>query len=94
MIDTKLKEVRENTSNKYASTTCSATAVTKDKKKALIDTLDRVNDSNKWVLSTGKIVDDVFKQIISCSVFEHPVHSFTLESIVSFQLPSAALPNL
>lgn len=50
-----------------------------EEENVLIDILDRVNDSDKRVLSTGKIIDNVFKQIISCSVFEYPVHLFILD---------------
>ncbi|KAI7847654.1 hypothetical protein BDC45DRAFT_341073 [Circinella umbellata] len=34
---------------------------------------------NKWVLSTGTVVEDVMKQYASTCQFEHPVHSLILD---------------
>lgn len=53
--------------------------ITDEEKKSLIDILNCVKDCDKWVLSTEKVVEDVFKEVITNSVFEYPAHSFILD---------------
>ncbi|KAG1531655.1 hypothetical protein G6F51_013436 [Rhizopus arrhizus] len=48
-------------------------------KKHIVDNFNKVPTTEKWILSTGKAVDDVMKNLAQESVYEHPVHSMILD---------------
>lgn len=47
-------------------------------KKRIVDNFNKVPTTEKRILSTGKAVDDVMKNLAQESVYEHPVHSIIL----------------
>lgn len=47
-------------------------------KKHIVDNFNKVPTTEKRILSTGKAVDDVMKNLAQESVYEHPVHSIIL----------------
>ncbi|KAI8341206.1 hypothetical protein BC941DRAFT_337286, partial [Chlamydoabsidia padenii] len=49
-----------------------------EEKQRVLDQYNNVPDEQKWTLSTGTIVDDQIKQLVTQSLFEHPVHSMIL----------------
>lgn len=53
--------------------------LTASENERVIETYNNIPITAKWVLSTGKVVDDVMKKLAEKSCYEHPVHSMILE---------------
>lgn len=79
LIDFPLKENRLKLIRSTTTTTGSGTTITADEKQSLVEKINELDNSSKWILSTGKVVEDVFKTVIQGSTFEHPAHSFILD---------------
>lgn len=48
--------------------------------KRVLDLYNGIPESTKWVLSTGKVVEEEMKKLAEKSIYEHPVHSLILET--------------
>lgn len=49
-------------------------------KKCVLDSYDDISTSCKWTLSTGKVVDDIIRQLTEDSIYEHPAYSMILDT--------------
>ncbi|SAL98586.1 hypothetical protein [Absidia glauca] len=52
---------------------------TGDEKSRVLCQYDIVPLEHKWTLSTGTVVDDKMKQLVTDSIYEHPVHSMIID---------------
>ncbi|CEI88568.1 hypothetical protein RMCBS344292_02951 [Rhizopus microsporus] len=53
--------------------------LTEQQKEHITEVYNSIHASQKWTLSTGKIVDDQMKDLAQESMYEHPVHSLILD---------------
>jgi hypothetical protein len=74
IIDTVLRADKSST-----STRTSNRQISEEEKRVVIEIFNNIKDSDKWVLSTGKIVDDIMRVCVEESFYEHPVHSLILD---------------
>jgi hypothetical protein len=81
IIDSALKSYNrtKKSINDSTTNTESNRKITDKEKHTILKVLDRVSDSEKWVLSSGTIIDDVMRRVIQESVYEHPVHSLIMD---------------
>lgn len=78
LIDSALKEQRPR-SIKTTTTTHSSAVITAEEKEALLKKIENIKRDQKWILSTGKVVKDVYRTVIEDSSYEHPAHHFILD---------------
>lgn len=53
--------------------------LTGDERSRVLCQYDNVPLEHRWTLSTGTVVDDKMKQLVTDSVYEHPVHSMIID---------------
>ncbi|SAM00658.1 hypothetical protein [Absidia glauca] len=51
----------------------------KDKKFPILQQYNSILEEHRWTLSTGTVVSDQMKQLVTDSVYEHPVHSMIID---------------
>jgi hypothetical protein len=80
LVEEELKKIKSKTKSTSGSSTVSSNyAVTEEEKQKILYQYSKQADSKKWILSTGKIVEDTMKAVVENSKFEHPVFSFILD---------------
>ncbi|GAA5814234.1 hypothetical protein MFLAVUS_007728 [Mucor flavus] len=75
----KLENVADSTTSSE-STTNSSYKLSDLEKKRVLDSYDAIPTFCKWILSTGKVIDDTMRQLTEDSIYEHPVHLMILDA--------------
>lgn len=51
-----------------------------EEKEDVMKRLDSIKGSDRWILSSGTVVEHVLKKPIEDSKYEHPVHSLIIDT--------------